>query len=45
MERINELIEGYSLENLRNMDESGCFLKALPDTGLVEKRKQAKGVK
>ena len=27
MERINELIEGYSLENIWNMDESGCFLK------------------
>ena len=25
MERINELIEGYSLENIWNMDESGCF--------------------
>ena len=27
MERINELIKGYSLENIWNMDESGCFLK------------------
>ena len=25
MERINELIESYSLENIWNMDESGCF--------------------
>ena len=45
MERINELIEGYSLENIWNMDESGCFFKALPDKGLVEKVKQAKGGK
>ena len=42
MERINELIESYSLENIWNMDESGCFFKALPDKGLVEKGKQAK---
>ena len=27
MERKNELIEGYSLENIWNMAESGCFLK------------------
>ena len=45
MERINELIEGYPLENIWNMDESGCFFKALPDVGLVEKGKQAKGGK
>ena len=25
------------------MDESGCFFKSLPDKGLVEKGKQAKG--
>ena len=44
-ERINELIEGYSLENIWNMIESGCFFKALLDKGLVEKGKQAKGGK
>ena len=27
------------------MDESGCFHKTLPDKGLVEKGKQAKGDK
>ena len=42
MERINKLIEDCSLENIWNMDESGCFFKALPDKGLVEKGKQAK---
>ena len=41
MERINELVEGNSLENIWNMDESGCFFKALPDKRLVEKGKQA----
>ena len=45
MEGINELIEAYSLENIQNMDESGCFFKALPGKGLVEKGKQAKGGK
>ena len=45
MERINELIEGYLLENICNMDESGCFFKALPDKGLVQKGKQAKVAK
>ena len=43
MERINKLTEGYSLNNIWNMDESGCFFKSLPDKGLVEKGKQAKG--
>ena len=42
MKRINELIESYSLENICNMDEPGCFLKALPYKGLVEKEKQVK---
>ena len=45
MERINELIEGYSLEHIWNTDESGCFFKALPDKGLVQKGKQVKGYK
>ena len=44
-ERIKELIEGYSLENILNMNESDCFFKALLDKELVEKRKQAKGGK
>ena len=45
MERRNKLIEGYSLEKIWHMDKTSCFLKALPDKGLVEKRKQAKGGK
>ena len=35
IERLQELTEGYSLENIWNMDESGCFFKALPDASLV----------
>ena len=42
MERINELNEGYSLEKIWNMDESGRFFKALQDKELIAKGKQAK---
>ena len=45
MERIQELAERYSSENIWNMDESGCFCKALPGKGLVEKDKEVKGGK
>ena len=44
-ERLQKLTAGYSLENIWNMDESGCFFKALPDKGLLGKGKQAKGGK
>ena len=43
IERLHELTEGYSLENIWN--ESCCFFKALPDAGLVQKGKQSKGGK
>ena len=45
MERIKKIIESYSLENIWNIDKSGCFSKALPDKGLVETGKQVKGRK
>ena len=46
IERLQELMERYSLENIWNMDESVCcFFKALPDAGLVQKGRQAKGGK
>ena len=45
IERLQELTERYSLENIWNMDESGCIFKALPDADLVQKGKQAKGGK
>ena len=32
-ERLPEILSGYSKENLRNMDETGVFWKALPDHG------------
>ena len=33
-ERLPELVHGYSKENVRNMEESGQFFKALPHKGL-----------
>ena len=36
---------GYSSENVWYMDKPSCFLKALPDKGLVERGKQAKSGK
>ena len=33
-ERLPEPIRGYSKEDIWNMDETGCFFKALPDKGL-----------
>ena len=34
----------YSIENIWNMNESGGFFKALPETGLVQKGKQNKPI-
>ena len=45
MERIKELCKGYDQRNILNMDESGCFFKALPAKGLAQKGKNAKGGK
>ena len=33
IERLKEMTEGYSPENIWNMDETGCFFKTLPDSG------------
>ena len=32
-ERLSEL-QGYNKEDTRNMDETGCFMNALPDWAL-----------
>ena len=45
MERLPEIIQGYSADGIWNMDESGLFFKALPDTGLAKKTKKCKGGK
>lgn len=44
-ERLPEIIEGYTAKNIWNMDESGCFWKALPEKGLAEKGKACHGGK
>ena len=38
MERLVELTRGYELADIWNMDETGCFFKALPEKGLAEKK-------
>ena len=45
MERLVELTRGYELTDIWNMDETGCFFKALPEKGLAEKKSQARGGK
>ena len=44
-ERLRELCKGYDLRGIWNMDESGCFFKALPNKGLAKKGKKSKGGK
>ena len=45
MERLWELTKDYSPADIWNMDETGCFFKALPEKGLAEKKSQARGGK
>ena len=45
IERLPELVKGYKLEDVWNMDELGLFFKLLPDKGLIEKTKSEKGGK
>ena len=42
MERLPEICKGYKLEDIWNMDESGCFFRALPNKCLSEKGKHSK---
>ena len=45
MERIKELCKGYDHKDILNMDEGGCFFKALPSKGLAQKGKKSRGGK
>ena len=45
LERVKELTREYNKEDVWNVDESGCFFRALPDRTLVEKNQFAKVVK
>ena len=40
-----ELTRGYELADIWNLDETGCFFKALPEKGLAEKKSQIRGGK
>ena len=44
-ERLPELVKGFQLEDIWNLDESGCFYQALPDRGFSQKIKECKGGK
>ena len=43
MERLPELVKGYSFEDALNMDDLELFFKALPQKRLVEKGKKGRG--
>ena len=45
MEWLRELYKWYQLKYIWNMDESGCFFKALPSKSLAQKGKNCKGGK
>ena len=45
MERLSELVKGYKLEDIWNIDELGLLFKRLSDKGLIEKAKSKKGGK
>lgn len=44
-ERLPEILEGYKAEDIWNLDETGCFWRALPNKGLCQKSKACKGGK
>ena len=44
-ERLPEILSGYSKADIWNLDETGCFWKALPTKGFCEKAQQCKGGK
>ena len=45
IKRIPELVRGYKLEDIWNMEEFGVIFKLLPDKGFIEKAKSKKGGK
>ena len=44
-ERMPEILQGYSAENIWNLDETGCFWRALPEHGFGKKGSLCKGGK
>lgn len=44
-ERLPELLQGYKAEDIFNLDETGCFWRALPESGFGERGKKHSGGK
>ena len=45
MEKLPELVKGYSLEDVLDMDELGLLFRTLSWKGLAEKGKKGRGGK
>ena len=45
MERLPEIVRGYRIEDIWNMDETGVFWRALPESGFEQRGKACKGGK
>ena len=43
--RLKILLKGYKVEDIWNMDETGCFYRALPEKTLAERKKECRGGK
>ena len=43
--RVCELVEGYAAEDIWNLDKTGCFWRALPDSGFAQKGASCHGGK
>lgn len=43
IERLPELIKGYEMKDILNVDELALFFKVLPDKTLVERPRKCKG--
>ena len=44
-ERLTTILAECKAKDVWNVDESGCFYRALPDKTLAEKKKECKGGK
>ena len=44
-ERLPDILHGYSADDIWNLDETGCFWRALPDKGFNQRAKDCKGGK
>ena len=44
-ERLPELLQGYEAKDIFNLDETGCFWRALPESGFGERGKKHSGGK